>query len=49
MMDLIQEGNIGLMQAVKRYDPYRGVKLSSYAAWWIQHIFYVLSSTIGAS
>ena len=32
MMDLIQEGNIGLMQAVKRYDPYRGVKLSSYAA-----------------
>jgi RNA polymerase sigma-32 factor len=35
-MDLIQEGNIGLMQAVKRYDPYRGVKLSSYAAWWIR-------------
>jgi RNA polymerase sigma-32 factor len=36
IMDLIQEGNIGLMQAVKRYDPYRGVKLSSYAAWWIR-------------
>jgi RNA polymerase sigma-32 factor len=36
MMDLVQEGNIGLMQAVKRYDPYRGVKLSSYAAWWIR-------------
>ena len=36
MMDLIQEGNIGLMQAVKRYDPHRGVKLSSYAAWWIR-------------
>lgn len=36
MMDLIQEGNIGLMQAVKKYDPYRGVKLSSYAAWWIR-------------
>jgi RNA polymerase sigma-32 factor len=35
-MDLVQEGNIGLMQAVKRYDPYRGVKLSSYAAWWIR-------------
>jgi RNA polymerase sigma-32 factor len=32
----VQEGNIGLMQAVKRYDPYRGVKLSSYAAWWIR-------------
>ena len=36
IMDLVQEGNIGLMQAVKRYDPYRGVKLSSYAAWWIR-------------
>ncbi len=36
LMDLIQEGNIGLMQAVKKYDPYRGVKLSSYAAWWIR-------------
>lgn len=36
IMDLVQEGNIGLMQAVKRYDPYRGVKLSSYAAYWIR-------------
>lgn len=36
IMDLIQEGNIGLMQAVQHYDPYRGVKLSSYAAWWIR-------------
>ena len=36
MMDLVQEGNMGLMQAVKKYDPYRGVKLSSYAAWWIR-------------
>src|SRR5690606_22454200 len=36
MMDLIQEGNMGLMQAVKKYDPYRGVKLASYAAWWIR-------------
>ncbi|MCC6644939.1 MAG: RNA polymerase factor sigma-32 [Polyangiaceae bacterium] len=36
IMDLIQEGNIGLMQAVKKYDPYRGVKLSSYSAWWIR-------------
>ncbi len=36
LLDLIQEGNIGLMQAVKKYDPFRGVKLSSYAAWWIR-------------
>ncbi len=36
ILDLIQEGNIGLMQAVTKYDPYRGVRLSSYAAWWIR-------------
>jgi len=36
VLDLIQEGNVGLMQAVKRYDPYQGVKLSSYAAYWIR-------------
>jgi RNA polymerase sigma-32 factor len=36
LLDLVQEGNIGLMQAVKKYDPYRGVKFSSYAAWWIR-------------
>lgn len=46
MMDLIQEGNMGLMQAVKKYDPYRGVKLSSYAAWWIRAYMlrYILSN-----
>jgi RNA polymerase sigma-32 factor len=36
LLDLIQEGNMGLMQAVKKYDPMKGVKLSSYAAWWIR-------------
>ncbi|MEO7097038.1 MAG: RNA polymerase factor sigma-32 [Polyangiales bacterium] len=36
IMDLVQEGNVGLMQAVKKFDPTRGVKLSSYAAWWIR-------------
>ena len=36
LLDLIQEGNMGLMQAVKKYDPWKGVKLSSYAAWWIR-------------
>jgi RNA polymerase sigma-32 factor len=36
VLDLIQEGNLGLMQAVQRFDPYLGVKLSSYAAYWIR-------------
>ncbi len=36
LLDLIQEGTLGLMQAVKKYNPYKGVKLSSYAAWWIR-------------
>jgi len=36
LLDLVQEGNLGLLQAVQKYDPYRGVKLSSYAAWWIR-------------
>jgi len=36
VLDLIQEGNVGLLQAVRRYDPYQGVKLSSYAAYWIR-------------
>jgi len=35
-LDLIQEGNTGLMEAVKRYDPYKGVRVSSYAAYWIR-------------
>jgi RNA polymerase sigma-32 factor len=36
LLDLVQEGNVGLMHAVQKYDPFRGVKLSSYAAWWIR-------------
>jgi RNA polymerase sigma-32 factor len=36
LLDLVQEGNIGLIQAVGKFDPYRGVKLSSYAAFWIR-------------
>ncbi len=36
LLDLVQEGNIGLLEAVKQFDPYRGVRLPSYAVWWIR-------------
>ena len=36
LMDLINEGNIGLMKGVERFNPRKGAKLSSYAAWWIK-------------
>lgn len=36
--DLIEEGNIGLMEAVDRFDPENGAKFSTYAAWWIKHM-----------
>ena len=36
LLDLIQEGNIGLLQAVQKYDPFRGIKFSYYASFWIK-------------
>lgn len=36
MLDLIQEGNIGLMMAVRKFNPYKGFRLISYAVWWIR-------------
>jgi RNA polymerase sigma-32 factor len=36
LLDLIQEGNVGLLQAVKKFDPYRGIKFSYYASFWIK-------------
>jgi RNA polymerase sigma-32 factor len=47
VLDLIQEGNVGLLQGVHRFDPGRGVKLSSYAAYWIRaHILKYLIDNI---
>ncbi|MFP3980200.1 MAG: RNA polymerase sigma factor RpoD/SigA [Desulfobacterales bacterium] len=44
LMDLIQEGNIGLMQAVQKFDPYKNVKFSYYASFWIKA--YILKYTM---
>jgi len=46
VLDLIQEGNIGLVQAIKHFDPLRGVRLSHYAQYWIRSyiIYYLLNN-----
>ncbi|HWI41215.1 MAG TPA: RNA polymerase sigma factor RpoH [Verrucomicrobiae bacterium] len=46
MLDLIQEGNVGLMMAVRKFNPYKGIRLISYAVWWIRAYIqnYILSA-----
>ncbi len=40
VLDMIQEGNVGLMEAVKNFDPYRGIRFPSYAVWWVRAYIY---------
>ena len=42
VLDLIQEGNVGLVEALSRYDPYRDIRFSSYAQYWIRAILEIL-------
>jgi len=47
LLDLVQEGNVGLVKAVQKFDPYRGVKLSTYSGWWIRA--YILKYILNTS
>src|SRR5262245_49209493 len=45
LLDFIQEGNLGLLHAIERYDPARGLRLSSYATWWIRAYIFRFTQT----
>jgi RNA polymerase sigma factor (sigma-70 family) len=49
LLDLISEGNIGLMEAVGRFDPGKGSKLSAYASWWIKWAIKRVRQALGLS
>ena len=45
--DLVQEGHIGLLQAMAKFDPDREIRFSTYAAWWIRSLFKIMFLRIG--